>query len=248
MKPKHVQRATACRVPGCSFSPCSRSYCYVPEHEFWRVKAPLDGVTDKGRVNPGKPATSHYRSLVPPPWTWRKLCWAVSLASTPRGVGWNFASHRVRSDYEAIAQKKIGRLAFVGASLGKALCAYLALDAVLVFGQNLAVPDAWLWNWHTTQDILIAEFLMLVCTYAGMKLQFEALAAVSVGLGFSKPEVRISQRKRLSRSRDFLLIIDLGLAALVWEPCRLLHSVQRLGKVLADLYPSGECSSRVNFS
>lgn len=221
---------------------------HVPEREFWRIKAPLDGVNGRDQGKADKPSTSHHQFPVPPPWTWQKLCWAISLASTPRGVGWNFASHRVRSDYEAAAQKRIGRLAFVGASLRKALCAYLALDAVLVFGQDLAVPDAWLWEWHKTWDILIAEFLMLVCTYAGMKVQFEALAAVSVGLGFSKPEVRISGQKHFSRKWDFLLMFDLGLAAPVREPCRLLHCIQRLGKVLADLYPSGKFYSRVGFS
>jgi hypothetical protein len=164
-----------------------RLLLHVPERDFWRVDGNHDPDGD-GEKNADKRCSCH-PAPPPPPWTWRKICWAAALASTPRGVGWNFASRRVRDAYEAMARTKIGRLAFVGACLVRAMCAYLALDAVLVFGHDLPVPAGWLWNWQTIKDIEVAEFLMLVCTYASMTLQFEALAAISVGLGFSKPEV-----------------------------------------------------------
>lgn len=169
-----------------------RLLLHVPERDFWRVEGKPDaegrGNAPNGNASPASSSSSS-SSPPPPPWTWRKLCWATALASTPRGVGWNFASSRVRVAYEAMARKNIGRLAFVGASLMRATCAYLALDAVLVFGHDLPVPDGWLWNLQTIKDIVVAELLMLVCTYASMTLQYEALAAVLVGLGFSKPKV-----------------------------------------------------------
>lgn len=165
---------------------------HVPERDFWRVSDLIDdGNAASHRKADIPPPSNRDRSAPPPPWTWRKLRWALSLASTPRGVGWNFASHRVKIAYETMRQKQIGRFAFVRSCSARAFCSYLALDAVLVFGQDLLVPETWMWNWSTIRDILIAEFFMLVCTYASMTMQFECLAAVSVGLGFSRPEVCI---------------------------------------------------------
>jgi len=171
-----------------------RLLLHVPERDFWRV----DNINYKSESN-GKhddgiklfPSSSSSPTPTPPPWTWRKVCWATALASSPRAVGWNIASRRVSTACEEIARQGIGRWAFLCACLWRAVCAFLALDAVLVFGHDLRVPTAWVWEWETLRDILAAEGLMLVCTYASMTLQFEVLAAASVGLGLSKPEVRI---------------------------------------------------------
>ncbi|KEF55749.1 uncharacterized protein A1O9_08500 [Exophiala aquamarina CBS 119918] len=161
-----------------------RLLLHVPERDFWRV----DDVN--GKDGPSGRHDEAAKAPPPPPaaWTWRKLCWATALASSPRGVGWNIASRRVSSAHEAMARQRIGRSAFVRACLGRAACAYLALDAALVVGRDLPVPAAWLWNWGTVREVVAAEGLMLVCTYASMALQFEVLAAVLVGIGLSRPE------------------------------------------------------------
>lgn len=172
-----------------------RLLLHVPERDFWRVGGNHDHEPEgEGHGHENENKRKSCPPSPPPPWTWRKIYWATALASTPRGVRWNFASRGVRDAYEAMARKMIGRLAFVRASLARATCAYLALDAVLVFGHDLPVPAGWLWNWNTIKDILVAELLMLVCAYASMTLQFETLAAVSVGLGFSKPEVCVRRK------------------------------------------------------
>lgn len=162
-----------------------RLLLHVPEQDFWRI----NDVSWKDDSNGKRDETIKPAPPLPLAWTWRKICWATALASSPRGVGWNIASRRVSSAYDAMARQRIGRWAFVRACLCRAACAYLALDAVLVFGHDLTVPAAWLWTWETTRDVLAAEGLMLVCTYASMTLQFEALAAVLVGVGLSRPEV-----------------------------------------------------------
>ncbi|KAK5059689.1 hypothetical protein LTR84_009572 [Exophiala bonariae] len=162
---------------------------HVPEQDFWRINDLTDDAvhTSRGTKDNSSPS-NHRQPAPPPPWTWRKLRWAGSLASTPRGVGWNFASHRVKNAYDAMRRKKISRFSFVRSSLARAFFSYLALDSVLVFGQDLSVPITWKANWITIRDILVAEFFMFVCTYASMTMQFESLAAISVGLGFSRPE------------------------------------------------------------
>lgn len=163
---------------------------HVPERDFWRIEDLGDDGTNayQGKA-PSHSSTEPQQPEPPPAWTWRKLRWAISLASTPRGVGWNFASRRVKDACEAMRTQKLGRVAFARSSLGRLFGAYLALDAALVLAQGFSVSATWAWNWSTIRDIWMAEFFMFVCTYASMTMQFESIATVSVGLGFSQPEV-----------------------------------------------------------
>lgn len=149
-----------------------RLLIHVPERDFWQLD-------DAGPVE----------NRSPPPWTWRKLCWATSLTVTPRAVGWNFAGRRVNAARLAMKQAGIGRAAFVRDSLIRAILAYLALDATIVLAKDAPNPVNWEFNLSTITDVLIADIFMVSAVYTSMTLQYNVVAVFSVALGFSAPEV-----------------------------------------------------------
>ncbi|CAM1501364.1 Fc.00g105260.m01.CDS01 [Cosmosporella sp. VM-42] len=144
---------------------------HVPERDFWRVD-------DEKAIDKGRPQER----------SWSKVRWAVAMAITPRGVGWNFGSRKVNAARRQMKQKGIKKGKFVGIRLVRAALAYLALDAVVLAASKAPIPNDWAWNWGTIGKIAYIEWLMGVSVYSTMTLQFEIVAAIAVGLKLTQPE------------------------------------------------------------
>ncbi|KPM35405.1 hypothetical protein AK830_g11153 [Neonectria ditissima] len=148
-----------------------RLLLHQPERDFWRLD-------EEKKPRHGRPRE----------WTWDKLRWAAALVTTPRGVGWNFGSRKVNAARQAMRRNKVARVRFLAAKLVRAMLAYLALDAVVLFASNTEAPREWAWDTKSLARISFQEFFMGTTVFSTMTLQFEITAAISVGLGLSRPE------------------------------------------------------------
>ncbi|RVX71665.1 hypothetical protein B0A52_03849 [Exophiala mesophila] len=148
-----------------------RLLLHVPERDFWQLE-------DAGPIE----------NRHPPPWTWQKVHWAISLAATPRGVGWNFGGRRVNAARLALKEAGKGRAASVRDSLIQTIIAYLALDATIILAKSAPIPAGWRFNLPTIADIVVAELYMFAAVYFAMGLQYSFVATVAVGFGLSPPE------------------------------------------------------------
>ena len=69
-----------------------------PERNLYRLKpAPITHSSCSNTLDPPTTAAYHLTPALlpeplPPPWTLAKACWSLSLFSSWRGIGWNFAS------------------------------------------------------------------------------------------------------------------------------------------------------------
>ncbi|KAH6892437.1 hypothetical protein B0T10DRAFT_483787 [Thelonectria olida] len=124
----------------------------------------------------------------PPEWTLQKLHWAFALVCTLRGVGWNMGNLQVKAVRDEIRNKRPNKASFVAAKTFRAALAYLALDTVMTLAKHTHITPLWAWDPVTLLNISFLEFLMAVSVYATMSLQFELVAAVSVGIGLCNPE------------------------------------------------------------
>ncbi|KAM5373877.1 hypothetical protein ACJZ2D_006706 [Fusarium nematophilum] len=147
-----------------------RLLLHVPERDFWLLD-------QAGQVNNGRPKE----------FTWEKLCWAASLVTTPRGVGWNFGCRRLNALRADLKIKRVGKLNFFIVKLFRAFLAYLALDVVVFAARKATMPTAWVWDFGTITQIAFLELLMGLSVYTTMTLQFELSAMVAVVSGRSRP-------------------------------------------------------------
>ncbi len=132
--------------------------------------------------------------------SWRKLRWAISLVTTPRGVGWNFGSRGVNAAREAIRREGRGRAMWLVGRMVRAFLAYVAVDAAILAARKAVIPQAWEWTWLTLGRIMYLEALMMTAVYATMTLQFEIAAAIGVGLLLNRPEVILLSPDETSQS------------------------------------------------
>lgn len=149
-----------------------RLLLHIPENDFWLLDK--DEVVGKGR---------------PREFTWNKLRWAISLAATPRAVGWNFGSRKLNAKRNDMRARAVSRPYFVLYSLIRAVLAYLALDTVVFAVSRCLVPVAWAWDLAVLRQMAYVELLMGISVYATMTMQFDMAAAFAVAFGFSRPEV-----------------------------------------------------------
>ncbi|KAF4981682.1 hypothetical protein FZEAL_2569 [Fusarium zealandicum] len=191
-----------------------RLLLHVPENDFWLLDK-------EDLANNGRP-----REL-----TWDKVRWAAHLVTTPRAVGWNFGQRRTGVSRASLTHHPVDRLRFPILKLGRAGLAYITLDTVVFAAQNTLIPTSWAWDIDTLKRIVYVETLMLISVYSTMTMQFELAALVAVVFFPGSPDVRVS-----IVLADSLLILP-GLASSVREPFRMLYYRQRLGQILARLYP-----------
>ncbi|KAI5460854.1 hypothetical protein BGZ63DRAFT_387923 [Mariannaea sp. PMI_226] len=121
-------------------------------------------------------------------WTLQKLGWAFALVSSPRAVGWNFGSRRVNAAREAIRKARPTKGVFLRSKVLRLVVAYLAIDTSITLANNTTIPDRWKWDWAVLPRIVFLEACMALSVYSIMTMQFELGAALSVGIGLSKPE------------------------------------------------------------
>ncbi|KAH6953682.1 hypothetical protein BKA56DRAFT_239428 [Ilyonectria sp. MPI-CAGE-AT-0026] len=148
-----------------------RLLLHQPEEEFWRLD-------EEKKPKNGRPQE----------WTPQKLRWALGLLSSPRAVGWNLGSRQLNATRMEIRGSRPTRASFIVAKVLQAALAYLELDAVITLAKNVDIPQRRAWDPVALIKITFLEVLMAISVYSTMTMQFEIVAAFSVGFGLSKPE------------------------------------------------------------
>ena len=149
-----------------------RLLLHVPERDFWLVD-------QQGQMNNGRPKE----------WTWDKVRWAMKLATSSRGVGWNFGHRKVNDARSAMKTQKLHRQKFVLARMPRAILSYVVLDTVIHTAQSTAIPHSWSWELDNLKQIVFVELLMGLSLYTTMTLQYEVAAMMAVGVAGGQPEV-----------------------------------------------------------
>lgn len=146
-----------------------RILLHVPERDFWLLD-------EAQLVREGRPTELN----------WSKI---LSLATSPRAIGWNFGNRTLNTMRDDLRVRKIQRSHFVLDNLGRVILAYLALDTVVFAVKESIMPSSWSWNPVVICQIAYVELLMGISVYTTMTIQFNLAAAIAVAFTSSQPEV-----------------------------------------------------------
>lgn len=136
-----------------------------PERDFWRLDR--------------RPHEAEYMG----PFSLAKARWAAALLSSPRGVGWSHGSRKMPSGSE----KTQGRLRFALDKVKTAVMSAVALEALLILNDNMAIPESW--TIHQLPTCVLVDLLMGCSVYVTWTAQYSVLAGLSVAAGLSRPKV-----------------------------------------------------------
>jgi hypothetical protein len=135
-----------------------------PEHDFWRLdRAPREAEAMA-------------------PFSWDKAVWAVALFASPRGVGWSHQSSKL----PVMANPNQHRAKFVAGQMVRIVAMSCAIEATNLIFAVTGLPSEW--SWEGMPRIALAELLMAVIVYSSWTFQYSFAAAMSVGLGLTKPK------------------------------------------------------------
>ena len=121
----------------------------------------------------------------------KKICWAASLWSNPRGIGWNYHIKRLRPPTYSNNQK----FRFILGQVLSLLQHYLIMEAAFLYLSRFPFPET-LDNITWDKYVLIGV-ISVILNFQAWQLNWTTVSVLAVATGLSQPEVRLCQAQSL---------------------------------------------------